>query len=383
MTDRPLAVQPSAPLRLLLVALVTLVCATFPAGAAPATPAAPASKGAGVAAYDHHLHEADCTLLGREFMKHRGCSRTECFEGAVPWRTTYGAEACTLRAAPKGYGFGATVDVRQCRALGRRWISEVNYCASEPDRSPGAVFNAPQCVGGATVYVNLEETEGYYDECITTARAAELVQRSAIDGTTLEAEVALRSGIQCPHRPGHVFVNDACVADAGFQPSDGGVLMVGDSLTWRGSDELGRLRPEFTIDGEPARPPTELASRLASYRAGHGQPDGLIIELGTVPAATFERHDLVKAVRSLPRGTRVMLVLPHYELGSDPVVVTPQSRRVGGWMRGLASSRHKTCVADWPAYVRSHPGILQDGVHTRHTSEGRWARWVSQQWSRC
>ena len=53
-----------------------------------------------------------------------------------------------------------------------------------------------------------------------------------------------------------------------------------------------------------------------------------------------------------------MLVLPHYELSSDPVVVTPQSRKVDGWMRDLARSRRKTCVADWPAYVRSHPGIL-------------------------
>ena len=79
-------------------------------------------------------------------------------------------------------------------------------------------------------------------------------------------------------------MNGACVADPSFQPSGGGVLMIGDSLTWRGSDELGRLRPSFTLDGEPARPPTELASRLAAFRAGHGQPDGLIIELGTVPA---------------------------------------------------------------------------------------------------
>ena len=47
---------------------------------------------------------------------------------------------------------------------------------------PGAVFNAPQCTGAATVYVNLQETEGYYDECLTTERAVELVQRSAVEG---------------------------------------------------------------------------------------------------------------------------------------------------------------------------------------------------------
>ncbi len=380
MTNRPL----HATLRRLVVTLVTLLCLAAPVAAAPVSTASSGqSGGSGAAAYDHRVHEADCTLLGREFVKHRGCSRTACFEGAVPWRRTYGAEACTLRGAPKGYGFAATVDVRQCRALNRRWISQVNYCASEPDRSPGATSNASQCVGAATIYVDLAETEGYYDECITTARAVELVQRSALDGLTFEAEVALRSSTQCAHRPGHVFVNDQCVEDAGFVPSGGGVLMIGDSLTWRGSDELGRLRPAFTLDGEPARPPTELASRLAHFRAGHGQPDGLIIELGTVPASRFGRHDLVKAVRSVPRATQVMLVLPHFELSSHPVVVTPQSRRVDGWMRDLARSRPGTCVADWPAYVRSHPGILQDGVHTKHAAEGRWAHWISQQWRRC
>jgi hypothetical protein len=380
MTNRPFP----APLRRVLVALATLLCLAAPAAAAQAlTPEGPAADSGGTAAFDDSLREADCTLLGRQFVKQRGCSRTTCIEGAVPWQKTFGAEACTLRGAPQGYGFVSTVDVRQCRALNRRWISQVNYCASEPDRSPGGVFNAPQCTGGATVYVDLQETEGYYDECLTTARAVELLQRSALDGSTLEAEVALRSSTQCPYRPGHVFVDDTCVADPNFLPSVGGVVMIGDSLTWRGSDELGRLRPSFTLDGEPARPPTELASRLAFFRSGHGEPDGLIIELGSVPAKTSGRNDLVKAVRSVPRGTQVMLVLPYYELNSDPLGVTPQSRKVDGWMRDLARSRHKTCVADWPAYVRSHPGILQDGVHTKHAAEGRWAQWISQQWGSC
>ena len=380
MTDRCLP----APLRRLPVALVTLLCLAAPGAAAQGlTGESTAAGTGGTAGYDHSIDESDCTLLGREFVKHRGCSRTKCFKGAVSWRRTFGAEACTLRGAPQGYGFASTVDVRQCRALNRRWISQVNYCASQPDRSLGAVFNAPQCTGGATIYVNLAETEGSYDECLTTARAAELVQLTVRDGSTFEAEVSLRSSTQCSYRPGHVFVNDACVADPNFVPSLGGVVMIGDSLTWRGSDELGRLRPSFTLDGEPTRPPTELASRLAFFRSGHGEPDGLIIELGTVPARRFGRHDLVKAVRSLPRRTRIMLVLPHHELKSDPMVVTPQSKKVDGWMRDLARSRRNTCVADWPAYVRSHLGILQDGVHTKHAAEGRWAHWISWQWGHC
>jgi hypothetical protein len=365
----------------LLAALLALSC--LAAGVLLVQPSVAAGAGTGASAYDAHLDEPDCDLLGRAFVELLGCSRRHCEPDAVPWRTTYGAEACTLRRAPRGYGFAATVDVRLCTALNRRWIAEVNYCASEPDRTTGSLFNAPQCSPPATVYVTLRETEGYYDECLTADRAGELVQRSVVDGSSLADEVALRSSVQCPYRPGHVFVDGACVVDPGFHPTGGGVLMIGDSLTWRGSDELGRLRPSFTIDGEPSRPPTELADRLRHYRAGHGDPGGLIIELGTVRATGFAQRDLITVVRSLPRTTRVMFVLPYDELRTDPVVVTKQSKRIGGWMRELARARHRSCVADWPAYVRAHPGTLQDGIHTTHAAEGRWARWVVGRWTHC
>src|SRR4051794_7508736 len=364
--------------RRLLAALLTVLCLAAPVYLFPSSVSAAATE-----AYDPGVQRADCGLLGRTFVAHVGCSRTRCEQGAVLWRRTYGAEACTLPDEPKRYGFAATVDARQCRALHRRWIAQVNYCASDPDRTVGTALDAPQCVRPATVYVTLQETEGYYDECLTVDRVGELAARAQLDGMSLEDEVALRSVTQCPHRPGHVFVAGACVDDPGFHPAGGGVLMIGDSLTWRGSDELARLRPAFTLDGEPNRPPTELASRLAWYRSGHGDPDGLIIELGTVPAADVDRHDLSGVVRSLPRSTTVMFVLPHHELRSDPLVVTPQSQRVDGWMVDLARSRRRSCVADWPAYVGAHPGILQDGVHATHPAEGRWAHWISQQWGRC
>lgn len=379
MTKRPLASR-----RILGVALLTLLALLAPVLAGQALGGSPAvAAGARAAAYDHSVHQADCTLLGREYVKRQGCSRTRCTDDAVLWRKTYGAEACTLRRAPDGYGYAATVDSRLCTALNRKWIAQVNYCASEPDRSGSSLSNAPQCTNGASVYVPLEERLGYYDECITLGRAAELAQRGALEGRTLAEEVSLHSAVQCPYRPGQVYVGDTCVDDPGFSATGGGVLVVGDSLTWRGTDELGRIRPTFTIDGEPARPATDLASRLDFYRSGHGDPDGLIIELGSAPAKGFGRQDLVTVLRSLPKQTRVMFVLPYYVVRENPLVVTPQSKRIAGWMRDLGRSRKRSCTADWPAYVRSHPGTLQDGVHTVHRAEGRWASWVSQQWARC
>ena len=370
-----------APLRRLAAAVLAMLCLT---GAAFVVLGSTASaKEGSTAGYDRSLGSSDCDLLGREYVQGRGCSRTKCVDGAVPFRRTFGAEACALRGQPNGYGFVSTIDIRQCQALNRRWIPQVNYCASQPDRSVTALYNAAQCTGAASVYVNLFETEGYFDECMTPQRADELAQRAGEDGSTLTAETALRSSTQCPYRPHSVYSNGACVKTPDAQPSGGGVAMIGDSLTWRGGDELTRLRPTFTIDGEPARKLTELRERLEDYRAQHGEPGGLIIELGTSPAKGFSQQDLAKILKTVPASTDLMLVLPYYELRTDPVVISKASSRVAHWMESLARSRKNACVADWPAYVRSHPGILQDGVHTRHNAEGRWARWISQQWGRC
>jgi hypothetical protein len=328
-------------------------------------------------AYDRSLHAADCGLLGREFVPGLGCARDRCVDGATPWRRAAGAEACALVGKPPGFGFAATVPASRCVALHRRWIDQVNYCASQPDRSVPFVRDAPQCTGAASVYVILAETPGRYDECLTPARADELSRLAAARGTELADEVAVRSSTQCVDRPGHAYVDGRCTHDAGHRHTGGGVLIVGDSMTWRGGDELARLRPGFAIDGEPARRPTELAARLDAYRAGHGQPSGLVVELGTNAAPDYGRADLAAVVRTLPAAAAVLFVLPYVEAGG------PAPSRFAAWMRSVAAARPGTCVADWPAYVRAHPGLLQDGIHVRNDAEGEWARWVSEQWARC
>ena len=85
------------------------------------------------------------------------------------WRKV-GRRERALVGTTEGFGYAATVDVRQCQDLHRRWIAAVNYCASQPDRSLTAVRDAPQCTSPASVYVTLSETEGRYDECLTTAQ---------------------------------------------------------------------------------------------------------------------------------------------------------------------------------------------------------------------
>ncbi len=326
---------------------------------APGT--ATAVDGSG-ATYDRSLRPGECALLGRAFATGQGCARHRCVEGAVPWRRVAGAEACALAGQPKGFGYAATVDVRHCEALHRRWIAAVNYCAAQPDRSIEVTRDAPQCAPPASVYVTLSETEGRYDECLTPEETAALSRQAAARGTTLAAEVAAgqRRAASAP----------------------GGVLVVGDSVSWRGNDELARLRPELTVDAEPARRPTELAARLDDFRARSDQPAGLVVELGTNAAPGFTGGDLATAVRSLPARTPVLLVLPYVEVGS-PATESSWSRQFDGWMRSLAAQRPHTCVADWPAYVLSHPGLLQDGIHPRNDAEDEWARWLVAQWESC
>jgi hypothetical protein len=371
-----------APLRSLAAAVLAILCLVGSAFAGIGSTALAAAAGS-APTYDARVGASDCELLGREYVSGRGCSRTDCVEGAVPFRRTFGAEACALRGQPSGYGFVSTIDVRRCEALHRRWIAEVNYCASEPDRSVTAVYNAPQCTDGASVYVTLTEGEGYYDECLTLERADELADRAGNEGSSLTNETSMRSSTQCPYRPGYVYLGDECVLDPNPRAAVGGVVVIGDSLTWRGSDELAKLRPTFTLDGVPARKLDELEDRLDFFREGHGEPDGLVIELGTSPSPSFSQRDLARIVASVPASTVVMLVQPYYELRSNPVVVTKSSIKVSHWMTALARSRPHTCAANWPGYVRSHPGILQDGVHMKHPAEKQWARWISQQWGHC
>jgi hypothetical protein len=345
---------------------------------APVVVGSPASAAGG---YDQQVGASECDLLGRVYTKGQGCSRTRCVQGAKLFRKFYGAEACQLRNQGD-YGFVSTVDFRLCGKLHRRWIAEVNYCASYPDRSVTAVYDAPQCKGSADVYVPLSEKEGYFDECMTSERVRYLTSAADRHRTSLATEAALHSSTQCGNRPEHKIVNDMCVAAPGTRPSHGGVLMVGDSLTWRGTDELARLRPTYTIDGEPARQISDLKSRLDYYVAGHGEPTGLIIAMGAVPPPkSFGRSDLSRVVKSLPRSTDVMFVLPYAEFA--PGKPTKGPTIIASWMKSIAKGRGNMCLADWPSFVRAHRGILQDGVHVKHPSEGTWASFISQQWSRC
>jgi hypothetical protein len=266
--------------------------------------------------------------------------------------------------------------------LHRRWIAPVDWCASNPDRTTRVVAEAPACVGPHSTYVNHDETEGEYDECLRPATVERLRRLAARHGTSLDREASHRSRALCADRPRHRFTDGLCVRGRP-DVAQGGVLVVGDSITWRGTDELGELRPDLVLDGMPARQPDELRARLDRYRADHGQPDGLVVELGTNRNRGYSIGDLWDDIGSLPPDSVVMMVLPYRADRSRTPVVTPSSTRFAEWMAAVAAARPRTCVADWRAVVANHPHVVGDGVHPRSSKERYWARWLSRSWSGC
>ena len=361
------------------LALVVLALALVTQALAPQAVAGGAA--ARQAAVDRTLDRGECDLLGRTYDARQGCRRDSCVRGAVPDLLAPGAEVCRL-SGQRGQPYATAVPFDMCRALHRKWIAEVNWCASNPYRDRTVVFSAPQCQAPFTVYITHTERPGRYDECVAPSRFEELTGLAAAVGRPVELEAALRSAVLCADLPHQVLVNGLCVDGITPNAARGGTLLVGDSIAWRGRDELTPAVRGLTVDGIPGRKFTDLPGRLDRYRAFHGNPTGLIVALGANEAPGFGKAGLNQTIATVPHSTRVLLVLPFRHLAQTQGRA-PYTGRYAAWMRNLAKHRARTCVADWPALVRRHPEVLADGVHPTHESEVLWAAWIATQWRAC
>lgn len=357
------------------VALAMLGGIGFPASA-------PADTGASQkSAYDGRLTRPDCHLMGRLFTSAAGCSRTRCERPAVLAKAVVNAEMCQLRGQGD-FAYGAAIDYRRCQDLHRKWVAAVNWCAANPDRARPFIANAVQCTGVYSTYVTHQETEGYYDECVTPPKFRQLQKIAAREHVTLDRAASIRSSVLCSYRPQHAFRSGRCVDTGRRTGPAGGVLLVGDSIGYRGINELAPLRRDFVLDAYPARRLADLSDRLRKFRQGRGEVDGLVVELGANATAGFERQELAGIISRLPSTVPVMLVMP-YRANPDTGVVEHFSIKYGRWYARLAHSRANTCAADWPKVVRDHPKLLVDGVHPSPAGERLWADWISDQWGAC
>lgn len=359
-----------------LVALVALVAPLLVVGLVSLSGGAQAVKQAGT--FDQSVGATQCALLGRRWSQQHGCARSRCVAGAVPFNANLGAEVCASRA---GAPYGTYVEPSRCLALGRVWLATANYCASSPARGTETLAGAPQCAAPDAVYVTLGEKPGHYDECLDPAYVDQLRGLAAAAGTTLAQEVDRRSGLQCGDRVGRAMVDGVCVlTDAPPPARTDQTLVVGDSLGWRSSDELTARRPGFAVDAMPSRKIGELRGRLDAYRALRGQPSALVVELGTNATPGFTEQDLRQVVATLPRSTAVLLVLPYRQFARGNA---PSATAYGRWMRDLARTRPRTCVADWPRLLEQRPGLLLDGTHPTHRGEKVYAALLATGLSGC
>src|SRR3954470_2537320 len=94
-----------SPVRGLAAAVLAILCLT----GLVLVPSAAAEQSGNASLYDQRVGPSDCDLLGLRYVSCHGCSRTSCVQGAIPFRRTFGAEACALKGQPSGYGFVSTI----------------------------------------------------------------------------------------------------------------------------------------------------------------------------------------------------------------------------------------------------------------------------------
>lgn len=157
-------------------------------------------------------------------------------------------------------------------------------------------------------------------------------------------------------------------------------LMIGDSITRQGREELQALRPDWIIDGVDERNVDRLMPRLRRWIEVKGRkPAQLVVALGTNTSTTWEGEDYRRVRRLLPRA-RIEFVTPYRSTSTWGL------RRTGeyaDWMRRIARNNAGVCVAEWRRLAESDPTLLRDGVHPTAAARPTWADLVSSRMDAC
>jgi hypothetical protein len=345
-------------------------------------PSVPSASAA--APVDSRISARECSLLGRAYVGGRGCARLRCVAGADLFKGGSDAELCERRGRG-GAEYARPISKARCGALGRVWIGAVNSCASNPERRRAVIGHAPQCAGRASTYLTHSETEGRYDECVTRATYRAYVRIARRTDRSVGRVALDRNPDNCSYRGGWVMVDGLCRERVGPPPASewGGALMIGDSVSWRADDELTRLWPGWTLDLRPGRRLNELGGRLEHFRADHGDPTRLVVQLGTNRRAGYEESDFRRVIDSVPATTPVMIFVPYRTPNSTNAGQVNAVRRYSAWFRTLARQRPNTCLVDWASHARANLGRLADGEHPAAASEGWYARYVVRSWDGC
>lgn len=204
--------------------------------------------------------------------------------------------------------------------------------------------------------------------------ATALVLLAALVGSLLAAQVVTGTAA------GAVSEDDAAVDRSR-------VLVVGDSLTWRGSDELAAAHPSWTVDGVRGRNVFALRRTLEAHLAQE-TPEAVVIALGTNTASGYTKAHYRRAAALVPPRVPVVFVTPFRDPQRDTSPSAWEHARrtatYAGWMRQLSQEGGgRRCVAHWRRLVAERSWMLVDGVHQTARAERTWAAVVGSAVDRC
>lgn len=156
------------------------------------------------------------------------------------------------------------------------------------------------------------------------------------------------------------------------------VIMVGDSLTEHGEPALHGLHPGWYIDGLGGRPVKDLGPCISVGIEERGNPQDLIVALGTNDSPGWTKDDYVEALELVPAWSRVHLVTTFADADRWGQQAYDNQAENSQWMREIAEERPRTWTIPWRYYAQNKEFIgggvrlLRDGKHATHPEGEQW-----------
>lgn len=149
----------------------------------------------------------------------------------------------------------------------------------------------------------------------------------------------------------------------GSSSSEGGVVLIGDSLTVGATEEIKKAIPGVDIDAKVGR---QFAEGVKILEAKKPTAKTIIMALGT--NGSFSQQD-VDRVLAAAGSAKVVLTT----VGGAKVTSASSVNRL------VEANRSKVSIADWGARVEEHPDYIgSDGIHLSESGKAAFAQTLSQ-----
>lgn len=166
--------------------------------------------------------------------------------------------------------------------------------------------------------------------------------------------------------------------------------VVGDSITYRGTSALKRLRPGWYVEGVPGRRASCLDEQVQDLLDVDATPRAVVFALGTNASQPVDYYNVYRdAAAMLPASTKVLLVTPYRDPKYNTLPGVSEAGKAyhqyhyARAMIGLAAERPNTCVVPWRSTAQRHPEYMNDGVHPNTRGIPVWAKMLSESIWRC